>query len=237
VFSRLSNCQSIGNIAAAASLLAIVFVVVGCATVTPKSGSTQTGAFGAVQVTPSVIGFGNQVLQSTATQNVTIQNTGNINITVSGITVVGAGFGYSTLSPGSTLTPKQSVTFQVWFRPQISGSASGQVSILSSNLTTPASISVSGMGVTSTSPSPTPTPVQHSVSLSWGTSSSSVVGYHVYRDGGTGLSPLSPVLPGLTYTDSTVVSGGTYHYAVTAVDSAGAESPFSNQVTTVIPTP
>jgi centrosomal CEP192-like protein len=233
VFSRHSNCQSIGNIAVAASLLAIVFVVVGCATVTPKSGSTQTGAFGAVQVTPSVIGFGNQVLQSTATQNVTVQNTGNTNITVSGITVVGAGFGYSTLSPGSTLTPKQSVTFQVWFRPQISGSASGQVSILSSNLTTPASISVSGMGVTSTSPPP----VQHSVSLSWGPSPSPVVGYRVYRDGGTGLLPFSAVIPALAYADSTVISGSTYHYAVTAVDSAGAESPFSNQVTTVIPTP
>jgi hypothetical protein len=235
VFSRLSNRRSIGSIAASASLLAIALAGAGCATVTPKSGSSQTGAFGAVQVSPSVISFGNQMLQSTATQNVTIQNTGNINITISGITVVGAGFGYSTLSPGSTLTPNQSVTFQVWFRPQTSGSASGQVSVLSSNLANPASISVSGMGVTSTSPSPTP--VQHSVSLSWGPSSNSVVGYRVYRDGGTGLLPLSSLISAFTYTDSTVVSGSTYHYAVTAVDSAGDESAYSNEVTTVIPTP
>jgi Cep192 domain 4 len=233
VSSRLPNCPSIATIAAAASLLGIALAGAGCATVTPKSGSTQTGSFGAVQVTPSVLSFGNQVLQSTVTQNVTIQNTGNINITISGITVVGAGFGYSTLSPGSTLTPKQSVTFQVWFRPQTSGSAAGQVSILSSNLTTPASISVSGMGVTSTSTPPT----QHSVSLSWGPSSSPVAGYRVYRDGGTGFLALSAVIPALTYADSTVVSGSTYQYAVTAVDSAGAESPFSNQVTTVIATP
>ena len=233
MISRLSNCRSIATIAAAASLLGIALTGAGCATVTPKSGSTQTGTFGAVQVTPSVLSFGNQVLQSTATQNVTIQNTGNINITISGITVVGAGFGYSTLSPGSTLTPKQSVTFQVWFRPQTSGSAAGQVSILSSNLTTPASISVSGMGVTSTSTPPT----QHSVSLTWGPSSSPVVGYLVYRDGGTGLTPLSTTIPGLTYKDSTVISGGTYRYVVAAVDSAGAQSPFSNEVTAVIPTP
>jgi hypothetical protein len=218
-------------------VLVFVLAAAGCATVSSKSGSTQTGAFGAVRVTPAVLSFGNQVLQSTATQNVTIQNTGNINITISGITVTGAGFGYSTLSPGSTLTPNQSVTFQVWFRPQTSGSASGQVSILSSNLTTPASISVSGMGVTSTSPSPTPTPIQHSVALSWGPSSSPIVGYLVYRDGGTGLTPLSTIITGLTYTDSTVISGTTYRYAVVAVDSAGAESPFSNEVTTVIPTP
>jgi hypothetical protein len=237
VFSLLSNSRSIASIAAAASVLAIALAGTGCATVTPKSGSTQTGAFGAVQVTPSVVSFGNQVLQSTATQNVTIQNTGNINISISGITVTGAGFGYSTLSPGSTLTPNQSVTFQVWFRPQTSGSVSGQVSILSSSLTNPTSISVSGMGVTSSSPSPTPTPTHHSVALSWGPSSSVIVGYRVYRDGGTGFLPLSAVIPALTYADSAVVSGSTYQYAVTAVDSAGDESPYSNQVTVVIPIP
>ena len=194
-------------------------------------------AFAAVQVTPPSISFGNLNLQSTATQTVTLKNTGDINITISGITVAGAGFGYSSLSPGYSLTPNQSVPFQIWFRPKTSGSASGKVSILISNLSTPPSISVSGIGVTSTSPSPTPTPVQHSVSMSWGPSSSPVVGYRVYRDGGAGLSPLSAITPALTYKDSTVVSGNTYHYAVTSIDSAGGESPYSNEVTTVIPIP
>ena len=189
----------------------------------------------AVQVTPSSISFGNLLLQSTATQNVTLKNTGDINITINGVTVAGAGFGYSSLSPGYSLTPNQSVTFQVWFRPQTSGSASGNVSILSSNLASPASISVAGAGVTSLS---SPTPIQHSVTLNWGPSASSVVGYRVYRDDGTGgLSPLSQVIPNLTYTDSTVVSGSAYQYAVTSVDSAGDESSYSNQVSAIIPTP
>jgi hypothetical protein len=191
-------------------------------------------AFAAVQVTPSSISFGNLLLQSTATQNVTLKNTGDINITINGVTIAGAGFGYSSLSPGYSLTPNQSVTFQVWFRPQTSGSASGNVSILSSNLASPASISVAGAGVTSSS---SPTPAQHSVTLTWGPSASSVVGYRVYRDDGSGLSPLSQVLPNLTYTDSTVVSGSTYQYAVTSVDSVGDESSYSNQVTAIIPTP
>jgi len=221
--------------AAAASLLGFALVSAGCATVTPKSGSTQPGALGAVQVTPSVLSFGNQILQSTSTQNVTIQNTGNINITISGITVSGAGFGYSSLSPGSSLTPNQSATFQVTFNPKTSGPASGNVSILSSNLATPASISVSGTGVTST-PTP-PSPLPHSVVLSWGPSPTSVVGYRVYRDNGSGFSPLTSVIPDLTYTDTAVVSGNTYLYAVTAIDAAGAESPFSNEATAVIPTP
>jgi hypothetical protein len=239
VFSRFSNYRSVGSIAAAASLLAISLAGAGCATVTPKSASTQPGAVAAVQVTPSSISFGNQTLQSTATQNVTIKNTGNINITVNGVTVVGAGFGYSALSPGSTLAPNQSITFQVWFRPQISGSAAGNIAILSSNLSSPASISVSGAGVTSppTSPPTSPAPVPHSVVLSWAPSASSVVGYRVYRDGGSGLSPISSVIPDLTYTDATVVSGDTYHYAVTSVDAGGGESAFSNEATAVIPTP
>jgi hypothetical protein len=241
VFSRLSNYRSTGSIAAVAFLLAIASACAGCATVTPKSASAQPGTVAAVQVTPSSITFGNQSLQTTATQNATIKNTGNINITISGITVVGAGFGYSALSPGSILTPNQSVTFQVWFRPQISGSAAGNISILSSNLGTPASISVSGAGVTVTStPPPTPpppTPVPHSVVLSWAPSASSVAGYRVYRDGGSGFLPLTSEIPDLTYTDTAVVSGSTYNYAVTAVDAAGVESPFSNEVTAIIPTP
>lgn len=193
-------------------------------------------AFAAVQVTPSSISFGNLKLQSTATQNVTVKNTGDINITISGITVAGAGFGYSSLSPGFLLAPNQSVTFQIWFRPQAGGSASGNITILSSNLATPASISVSGDGVTTSTPAP-PSPMPHSVVLSWGASSSSVAGYRVYRDDGSGLSPLTSVIPDLTYTDTTVVSGSTYHYAVTSVDALGDESPFSNEATAVIPTP
>jgi HYDIN/CFA65/VesB-like, Ig-like domain len=235
VFLRLSNYRSVGRAVAIASLLAIALVVAGCASVTPKSASTQPGPVAALQVTPSSISFGNQTLQSTTTENVTIKNTGNINVTINGITVVGAGFGYSTLSPGSTLTPNQSVTFQVWFRPQVSGSAAGNISVLSSNLSTPASISVSGTGVTSAPTSPSP--VAHSVLLSWSPSASAVAGYRVYRDNGSGLLALTSVIPDLAYTDTSVVSGSTYHYAVTAVDAAGAESTLSNEVTAVIPTP
>jgi hypothetical protein len=192
-------------------------------------------AVASVQVTPSSISFGNLKLQSTATQNVTLKNTGDINITINGITVAGAGFGYSSLTPGSTLSPNQSLTFQIWFSPQASGAASGHISILSSNLSSPASISVSGDGVTSTPPTQNPLP--HSVALSWSPSISSVVGYRVYRDDGSGYSPLSAIIPDLLYTDASVISGSTYRYVVTAVDSVGNESVYSNEATAVVPFP
>jgi Abnormal spindle-like microcephaly-assoc'd, ASPM-SPD-2-Hydin len=114
-----------------------------------------------VAVTPSSLNFGNLNLQTTSTKNVTVQNTGDINITISGITVVGSGFGYADLSPGFSLAPNQSVTFQVWFRPQIKGAASGAVDILSANLSSPATLALAGDGVsqtTTTPPSSTPPP-------------------------------------------------------------------------------
>ena len=197
----------------------------------------------AVQVSPPAVNFGTLTLQSTATKSITLQNSGDVNITLSGITVAGSGFGYSNLSPGYQLPPNASVTFQVWFRPTTSGPASGTVSILSANLSSPANLSLAGDGVTaSTNPPPTPTPkpVQHTVHLSWNLSNSAVSGYRVYRSlsgsGGFQLITAS-LVAAATYDDDTVVSGDTYVYEVTAVDSTGAESSDSNQATAVIPTP
>lgn len=199
-------------------------------------------AFAALQVSPASISFGNMKLKSTGMQNVTLKNTGDITMTVSGVTVAGAGFGYSDLSPGFSLSPNQTVTFQVWFRPQTAGAASGMVTILSANITSPADIPVSGEGVSPTSPTPPPpapppAPVQHTVALSWGPSSSPVSGYRVYRStvSGSDFSPLTGVISNLSFSDNTVADGTTYYYVVTAVDAAGQESPHSNEATAVVP--
>jgi len=193
-----------------------------------------------LQVTPASINFGNENLQSTATQNVTLQNTGDVNITINGVTAAGAGFGYSNLSPGFSLSPNQQVIFQVWFRPQTSGAALGTVSILSANLASPETVSLSGDGVSSTpTPPPAPSPAaQPTVQLTWNASSSVVAGYRVYRSTTSGslYSPLfSTPLNALTYNDATVTSGDTYYYVVTAVDSNGVESLYSNQATANVP--
>ena len=193
-------------------------------------------AFSTLQVSPTSIGFGNHTLQSTSTQTVTLKNTGDISLSISGVTVAGAGFGFSNLSAGVSLAPNQSVSFQIWFRPTVLGSAAGTVSILSASLPSSASISLSGNGVNSTTTTPPAT--QHTVSLSWDASSSSTIsGYRVYRSSisGAEFSLLTATIPELAYSDSTVVSGHTYYYVVTAVDSVGVESPFSDQVTAVIP--
>jgi len=193
-------------------------------------------------VKPSVLSFGKVSLKSTGTQNVTLQNTGNVSLTLQGVTVAGAGFGYSDLSPGYALGPNQTVTFQVWFTPKVAGAASGTLTLLSANLSSPGSLDLSGDGVSSSS-SPTPPPSQPSsnpasVVLNWNASASQVVGYRVYRSvtsGGAYNLLSGSAVNALTYTDTTVVAGSTYYYVVTAVDSAGVESGHSNQVTAAVP--
>lgn len=81
----------------------------------------------------------------------------------------------------------------------------------------------------------------HSVSLTWTASTSAnVTGYNVYRgtESGGPYTKLnaSPVTT-LNYADATVVAGATYYYVTTAVNSGGAESSYSTQLTAVVPTP
>jgi len=84
------------------------------------------------------------------------------------------------------------------------------------------------------------TAVQHTVTLNWTASSSSVSGYNVYRGTASGgpYTRINTALEAATnYVDNTVHSGTTYYYVVTAEASSGVESSFSNQVTAVVPSP
>lgn len=80
----------------------------------------------------------------------------------------------------------------------------------------------------------------HSVSLSWDASkSTTVASYRLYR-GTVSAGPyslLSSNIKTTVYTDSSVQSGVTYYYVTTAVDAAGMESIFSNEMPSVIPSP
>ena len=84
-------------------------------------------------------------------------------------------------------------------------------------------------------------PIPHSVRLSWLSSSSpDVVGHNAYRSSSVS-GPFTKVnqglISGLTFTDSTVESGQTYYYGVTAVNGDNLESSMSNVSPAVIPFP
>ena len=63
-------------------------------------------------------------------------------------------------------------------------------------------------------------------------------GYNIYRSTVNGSSYTkvnSLLVTGLSFSDANVQSGGTYYYVTTAVDAAGNESSYSNQVSAIVP--
>jgi Abnormal spindle-like microcephaly-assoc'd, ASPM-SPD-2-Hydin/HYDIN/CFA65/VesB-like, Ig-like domain/Cep192 domain 4 len=199
----------------------------GSPTVINLSGTGAAATF-VLGANPTTLNFGSVNVGNSSSLPVTLTNNGNSNITISGIGGATGAFSTSGVGAGTTLTPTQSTTLNVAFTPAAAGGASGTITVASNSTTAP-SISVSGTGAAAAP----------SVSLSWAPSSSTdVVGYNVYRgttSGGpyTKLTP-SPISSALD-TDSTVSSGNTYYYVVTAVDSSQNESADSNQATASIP--
>jgi hypothetical protein len=195
-------------------------------------GLTGTGinATLTLSINPASLSFGNVTTgASSASQNVTITNTGNANVAISQIILTGSGYSMTGGSTPVTLSPSQNLTLSVQFSPTVAGTIIGSLSIVSNASGSPGTVSMSGTGVA---------PVQHSVSLSWNASSSTVVGYNVYRStvsGGSYTKLNSTLVAALNYTDSTVQSGTTYYYVTTAIDSSGDESIYSNQASAAIP--
>jgi fibronectin type 3 domain-containing protein len=116
------------------------------------------------------------------------------------------------------------------FAPKSTGTFNSTVTVVSNATNTAPAVSVTGTGISSTS---------HSVALNWSASTSSgVTGYNVYRStvSGTPYTRInSSPTASLKYTDGNVAAGETYYYVVTAVNSSGAESAHSSQVTAIIP--
>lgn len=177
----------------------------------------------------SSVSFGSVNVSSSGTQDVTLTNGGNSNVTVSNVTVSGAGFNASGVSSGLILTPGQQATLAATFTPASAGTAKGSVSVSSNASNSPDSITLSGTGVA---------PASHSVALSWTASTSTVVGYNTYtsqQSGGPYTKLTSAPVAGTSYTDANVTAGQTYFFVVTSVDSSNVESAFSNEVSAVVP--
>jgi fibronectin type 3 domain-containing protein len=116
----------------------------------------------------------------------------------------------------------------VTFAPAATGSVTGGLTITSNASNSPTNISLSGTGAATS----------YSTTLSWTASTSSVTGYNVYRgttSGGPYTKLTASVDSNTSYADNSVQAGLTYYYVVTSVNSSGAESVYSNQVSATIP--
>ena len=154
---------------------------------------------GALTPSTTSLNFSNVTVGSNTSLGVNFTNSGSTNITVSNVTISGAGFTASGVSNGQIITPAQVVTLNVTFAPAATGGVTGSVTVTSNASNSPVSISLSGTGV-----------LAHSATLNWTASTSTVIGYDVFRgtvSGGpyTLLNP-SPVAA-TQYVDSTVVGG------------------------------
>jgi len=191
--------------------------------------TVNAAAPGALTPSTSSLNFGNVIVTKNSGLGVNFTNSGSVNITVTAVTISGAGYTASGISNGQIITPGQVVTLNVTFAPSATGSIAGNVTVASNASNSPTSISLSGSGV-----------LAHTATLSWTASTSTVIGYNVYRgtaSGGPYTLVNSSLVSSTQYVDSTALAGQTYYYVATAVASGNVESVYSNQVTANIPIP
>jgi fibronectin type 3 domain-containing protein len=131
-----------------------------------------------------------------------------------------------------TLGSGQTATIQVQFKPTTAGAATGQLTITSNASTNgTATIALSGTG----------TAGSYAVTLSWEAPTSSidpVAGYNIYREQVSSSAYVllnSSIDTETSYVDRTVMSGNTYDYVTTSLDTSGVESTPSNMISVTIP--
>jgi HYDIN/CFA65/VesB family protein len=183
---------------------------------------TGVGSSQVLDVPPASLAFGNVDVNASSTQEITVKNGGNSNLSISGDSVEGTGLSATGLNGGTTLTPGQTAVLEVEFVPKTAGTVTGSITI-TSNASNGGSftIPVTGTGVTAA----------HVVALHWQASTSTGgIGYYVYRlsvPGGPFSKLVGSAMAETTYSDS----------SVTALNSNGTESAYSNQAATTAPSP
>jgi len=175
------------------------------------------------------LNFSNVNIGSNSILPVTFTNGGTANVTISNVSVSGAGYTASGIQSGQIVAPGKTATLNVTFAPSAAGLLPGSVTVTSNATNSPSTITLSGTGVQT---------VSHSVVITWTASTSVVTGYNIYSataSGGPYSKLNSSPVAGTSYTDTTVQASQTYFYVVTSVDSNGVESAFSSEVSASVP--
>lgn len=191
--------------------------------------SGNGSSVGQLALSPASLSFAGVDVGTTQSLSGTLSASGS-SVTISSVSSTSSLFTLSGLTLPLTIAAGQSAPFSITFAPQANGTASGSFSFVSNAANSPSTEAVTGSGQT----------IQYTVALSWTASTSAVSGYNVYRGTVSG-GPYTKIDASMdtttSYTDNSVQSGETYYYVTTAVDSAGMESGYSNQVSAQIPSP
>lgn len=102
---------------------------------------------GTLSPNPSSLAFGSIQVGGNKSLSESVTNTGGSAVTISQATASGTGFSVSGLNLPVTLAANQSVTFNAIFAPSSAGAATGTLSIVSGDSSSPLSIPLSGTGL------------------------------------------------------------------------------------------
>ena len=156
----------------------------------PLTATAIGAAAPVLSAAPTALTFASQTVATTsAAQNITVTNTGNANLTVSGVTVGGLNAADFAATNGCTVAvlPGATCTIAVRFTPAAGGARTGSVTIASNGGTSTVSLSGTGSTVALT----LSTPAFPSTTVGTTSSSFSIV---------TAVGQAAPVLPTLSIT-------------------------------------
>src|SRR6266478_557479 len=105
-----------------------------------------------LSVSATSLSFGNLLSGTNSILGVTLMNTGNSNVTISNVSVSGAGFIASGVPAGTILAPGQTATLNAAFAPVVTGILTGSVTVTSDATNSPTTVTLNGVGVLPTPP-------------------------------------------------------------------------------------
>jgi hypothetical protein len=131
-----------------AQFTAVVSNITGSAT-SNAATLTVNASTQVLNASPASLSFGSIDTGGTSTLGVTLTNSGNSSVTISGVSTSGEGFSASNVPSGTILAPGQTAALNVTFAPTSTGSLTGGVTVASNATNSPATISMTGIGVQS----------------------------------------------------------------------------------------
>jgi hypothetical protein len=114
-----------------------------------RNGPAPDTLLGILSATPSSVNFGSVTIGLMNSQSISLTNTGSANVQISRASVAGAGFKLTGLSASTIISPGESVTFNVSFRPSSATALAATASIYSNASNSPLQLALSGTGTAS----------------------------------------------------------------------------------------
>jgi hypothetical protein len=111
---------------------------------------TGTGAQPGLSIAPASFAYGSVADGQTKSQTFTLTNTGSATLTISQLSISGAGYSLNGLTTPSTIAAGGSATFNAVFAPTTAGSLPGTVTISSNAPGSPSTVVLSGTGTAGT---------------------------------------------------------------------------------------